>query len=106
MRLGELLGALSLAPDLAAGTPLETSLRTCVLATRLARALGLPEVAEVRRVALLRHLGCTAFAHEAAALAGSDHDLLATFAGVDLANRAAVAGRTLSRLGRDEPFGK
>jgi len=106
MRLGEMLGALSLATDLAAGTPLETSLRTCLLATRLARALGLPELVEVRRVALLRHLGCTAFAHEAAALAGSDHDLLATFAGVDLGSRAAVAGRTLTTLGRDEPLGK
>jgi len=106
MRLGEILGALSLATDLAAGTPLETSLRTCVLATRLARALGLPDLVEVRRVALLRHLGCTAFAHEAAAIAGSDHDLLATFAGVDLGSRAAVAGRTLSKLARAEPIGR
>jgi HD-GYP domain-containing protein (c-di-GMP phosphodiesterase class II) len=106
MRLGEMLGALSLATDLAAGTPLETSLRTCVVATRLARALALPDLVEVRRVALLRHLGCTAFAHEAAALAGSDHDLLATFAGVDLASRTAVASRTLGKLARGEPLGR
>lgn len=42
--LGELLGALSLATDLAAGIPLETSLRTCVLATRLARLVGVVEI--------------------------------------------------------------
>lgn len=41
MRIGELLGALSLATDLAAGLPLETSLRTCVLATRIATSLGI-----------------------------------------------------------------
>jgi len=42
-----------------------------VLATRLARLAGVSapdELAEVRRATLLRHLGCTAFAHEAARL--------------------------------------
>ncbi|HET9990194.1 MAG TPA: HD domain-containing phosphohydrolase, partial [Kofleriaceae bacterium] len=106
VRLGELLGALSLATDLAIGCPLETTLRTCVLATRFARELGLSTVTDVRRVALLRHLGCTAYAHEAGRLAaGNDQDVLAAFAGVDHGLRA-VAGRALSRLAREEPIGK
>src|SRR5258706_8084592 len=106
VRIGELLGALSLATDLGAGMPLETSLRTCVLATRLARRLALPDVIAVRRTTLLRHLGCTAFAHEAARIAGDDHDLLTTFAGVDLTRRAALAGRTMTRLGRGTGFSR
>lgn len=106
MQLGELLGALSLATDLAAGLPLETSLRTCVLATRIARLAGVTEIDEVRRATLLRHLGCTAFAHEAARLGGDDHDLLTTYAAVDRASRGAVVGRTVTHLARDAPLGR
>jgi HD-GYP domain-containing protein (c-di-GMP phosphodiesterase class II) len=106
VRIGELLGALSLATDLGSGNPLETSLRTCVLATRLGRRLALPDINAVRRTALLRHLGCTAFAHEAARIAGDDHELLTTFAGVDITRRAALAGRTMTRLGRGTGFSK
>lgn len=106
MALGELLGALSLATDLAAGLPLETSLRTCVLATRLARRVGVAELDEVRTTTLLRHLGCTAFAHEAARLGGDDHDLLTTYAGVDRTSRGAVVGRTVTHLAREAPLGR
>ena len=106
MRLGELLGALSLATDLAAGLPLETSLRTCVLATRMARMLGVDDVLEVRRATLLRHLGCTAFAHEAARLGGDDHALIAAYAGVDQGSKLAVAGRTIREVGKGGGFGK
>ncbi|HEY0484496.1 MAG TPA: HD domain-containing phosphohydrolase [Kofleriaceae bacterium] len=106
MSLGELLGALSLATDLAAGLPLETSLRTCVLATRLARRVGIAEIDEVRSTTLLRHLGCTAFAHEAARLGGDDHDLLAAYAGIDRTSRGAVVGRTMTHLARDAPLGR
>jgi len=109
VRLGELLGALSLATDLAAGLPLETSLRTCVLATRLARLVGVTEpgaLGEVRSATLLRHLGCTAFAHEAARIGGDDHDLLTTYAGVDRSRRSAVLGRTVTHLAREAPLGR
>jgi HD-GYP domain-containing protein (c-di-GMP phosphodiesterase class II) len=79
-----------------------------VLATRLARAIGVtaPDaIAEVRRATLLRHLGCTAFAHEAAKLVGDDHDLLTTFAGIDPTSMAAIAGRTV-QLARAAPLGR
>jgi HD-GYP domain-containing protein (c-di-GMP phosphodiesterase class II)/DNA-binding CsgD family transcriptional regulator len=69
-----LLGGLSVVTDLGTGAPLEESLRRCVVATRLARAVGCAdlEVSEVVYVSLLQHLGCTAYAHENARLWGDD----------------------------------
>jgi HD-GYP domain-containing protein (c-di-GMP phosphodiesterase class II) len=83
LRLAELMAALSLATDLGMGQPLEQALRTCLIATALGERLGLDgeEQSEVYYVALLRFLGCTADAHEFAALVGGD----------DIAIRAAIA---------------
>lgn len=70
----DLLAALSLATDLGMGKPPETALRSCALATRLARAMDLPEI-DVRDVclgSLLRHLGCTATAAVEAREYGGD----------------------------------
>ncbi len=74
LRLAEILAALSQVTDLGMGQPPETAIRTCLLATGLARQLGLPEheVADVYYTALLQHIGCTAYAHETAAIAGGD----------------------------------
>ena len=85
-RLADVLGALSAATDLAAGVPMETSLRTCVLAAALGAALGLGEAAraDTYYATLLRHLGCTAVSHEAASLAdGDDHALQVRLDGFD-----------------------
>ncbi|HEX6208638.1 MAG TPA: HD domain-containing phosphohydrolase [Actinomycetota bacterium] len=74
LRLADLLVAISVATDLGMGQEPEKAARSCLLATRMARGLGLPE-AEVREVylaTLLRHLGCTATAHEEAHLFGGD----------------------------------
>jgi HD-GYP domain-containing protein (c-di-GMP phosphodiesterase class II) len=73
-RMLGLLGGLSVVTDLGTGAPLEESLRRCVVAARLARAVGCadPEVSEVVYVSLLQHLGCTAYAHESAGLWGDD----------------------------------
>jgi HD-GYP domain-containing protein (c-di-GMP phosphodiesterase class II)/DNA-binding CsgD family transcriptional regulator len=74
LRLADLLAALSLETDLGMGHPPEESMRTCLLATHLARRIGVPEaeVAPVYWTALLMHVGCTAYAHEQAALFGGD----------------------------------
>jgi HD-GYP domain-containing protein (c-di-GMP phosphodiesterase class II)/DNA-binding CsgD family transcriptional regulator len=74
IRLLGLLAGLSLATDLGTGAPVEESLKRCLVATRLARALGCrdSEVADVMYTALLQHLGCTAYAHEGALLWGDD----------------------------------
>src|SRR5690348_16933216 len=74
LRLADLLAALSLATDLGMGLPHETALRVCLLATRLARRMGLHEhqVTDVYFVALLRFVGCTSFAHEESVIFGGD----------------------------------
>lgn len=109
-RLSELLGALSLATDLAAGVPLETSLRTCVVSTWLASRAGLTgePLRAVYYGTLLRHVGCTAWSHEAAEIAaGDDHDLLRTFEGTDHADRRGTVARAVKHLARGaSPFAR
>jgi hypothetical protein len=70
----DLLAGLSLVSDLGMSQPPEESLRSALVATGLARGLDLgeDEVADVFYTALLQHVGCTAFAHETAALLGGD----------------------------------
>lgn len=83
LRLAEFLAALSLATDLGMGQPLEQTLRTCLIALALGQRLGLTpdDLSDVYYVALLRFLGCSADAHEFAAMVGGD----------DIAVRAAIA---------------
>jgi putative nucleotidyltransferase with HDIG domain len=66
LRLADLLAALSVSTDLAMGQPPEKAIRACVVATEIARRLGLPdhEVSDVYYTTLLKHLGCTATSHE------------------------------------------
>jgi HD-GYP domain-containing protein (c-di-GMP phosphodiesterase class II) len=73
-RLLELLGGLSLVTDIGTGSPLEESLKRCLVASRLARTIGCEdsEVSDMLYTALLQHLGCTAYAHEAARVWGDD----------------------------------
>jgi HD-GYP domain-containing protein (c-di-GMP phosphodiesterase class II) len=99
-RLAELLAGLSLATDMGVGVPPETSLRACLVATRLGARLGLAgeRLGAVYYATLLRHIGCTAWAHEAAALVGDDHRLVHAYEGIDPTRPTEVARRTL-RLG-------
>lgn len=73
-RLLGLLGALSVATDMGTGAPLEESLKRSLVASRLARRIGCTddEVREVTYIALLMHLGCTAYSHELAGIFGDD----------------------------------
>jgi HD-GYP domain-containing protein (c-di-GMP phosphodiesterase class II) len=82
-RLADVLGALSAATDLAAGVPLDTALRLCVLTTALGKAYGVEPaaLADLYFAGLLRHLGCTSISHEIAVIGGGD-DLTAQ-AGID-----------------------
>src|SRR6478672_12255350 len=85
-RLAELIGALSLATDIGAGLGMETALRTCWLAVEVGRDLGVKgeDLRDVYYTALLRFIGCTAYAHETAALYGGDDlALLGAFAPID-----------------------
>jgi hypothetical protein len=74
VRLAEVLAALSLASDAGNGFPLEKSLRNAVIAVRLGGRPGLTPgmLSDVYYVALLRSIGCTAYAHETAAWLGGE----------------------------------
>ena len=64
----------TLAQDNAFGQPLESQLRSCLLASWMAEAAGLDEEtrATVYWVALLRFIGCTGHAHEVSTLFGDE----------------------------------
>src|SRR5919198_167665 len=74
VRLAELVAALSLGIDLGFGQPMEHVLRQCLIALRLAEALGLAEEqrAVVYYTALLINVGCHTDAHEQAKWFGDD----------------------------------
>ena len=95
IRLAELTGR---AADAGIGFPPETSLRLCLVAVALARAVGLSdeETRDVYHAALLRHAGCTASAHEETRLAGDEIELRSSIALGD----AGSPGDMLPRLVR------
>ena len=100
LRLAELTAALSLAGDLGMGQPQETTTRSCLLATALAREMGIPDpdLPGVFYTALLQHVGCTAYAYETAGLfGGNDIALRAAGARIDAENHR----ETLKFLTRD-----
>jgi hypothetical protein len=72
LRLAELLVGLSRVADIGMGFEPGEAARAAVIAAHLARALDAPEPSDVYYTALLQHVGCTAYAHEAAALLGGD----------------------------------
>jgi len=105
-RLAELVGALSLATDLAAGFALETALRTSLIAVELARAHGVTGAAlrDIYYTGLLRFIGCTAFSHEQAWYGGGDdlawsHDL----APIDVARPGRMVATIVTQVGRGAP---
>jgi HD-GYP domain-containing protein (c-di-GMP phosphodiesterase class II) len=84
LRMAEVLGSLSLATDLADGFALEKSLRTTVIAMRIAAAIdaSLEARSTTYWTTLLRFVGCTGFAHEEGTryAAGDDRSLRQTLA--------------------------
>ena len=92
LRLGELVATLALAQDNAFGQPLESQLRSCLLATWICEAAGFDD--ELREttywVALLRYVGCTGHAHEVATLFGDEIAIRGQTLVHDAANPAEV----------------
>jgi HD-GYP domain-containing protein (c-di-GMP phosphodiesterase class II) len=72
LRLAELLAGLTLVADLGMGLEPGEAGRGAILAMGIAEAVEAPEPRDVYYTALLQHVGCTAYAHEAAALLGGD----------------------------------
>ncbi|MGH2987141.1 MAG: HD domain-containing phosphohydrolase [Solirubrobacterales bacterium] len=73
VRAAEVVATLCLASDLGMGFPFEHGLQTTVLASRLARRLGVDRETETRSYygSLLAHAGCTIHAHVSADVFGS-----------------------------------
>jgi HD-GYP domain-containing protein (c-di-GMP phosphodiesterase class II) len=92
LRLAELVATLALAQDNAFGQPLESQLRSCLLASWLCDEAGFGE--EVRTdtywVSLLRYIGCTGHAHEVATLFGDEIAIRAQTLVHDAGNPAEV----------------
>jgi HD-GYP domain-containing protein (c-di-GMP phosphodiesterase class II) len=101
LRLAEVLAALSVATDLGTGQAPEKAIRSCLLATELADAAGLPapQVREVYYTALLHHLGCTGPAHELSYLFGDDVQVIAAAESADNASLRDTLG-VLSLAGK------
>jgi hypothetical protein len=70
--LAELLAGLSLVADIGMGLEHGEAARAALVAVELAIAVGAPATSDVYYTTLLQHIGCTAYAHEAAALLGGD----------------------------------
>ena len=83
---------MALAQDNAFGQPLESQLRSCLLATWICDAAGFdPSVHDtVYWVALLRYIGCTGHAHEVATLFGDEIAIRAQTLVHDAGNPAEV----------------
>jgi hypothetical protein len=87
VRRGEVIAALSLATDLAMGQPVEFALKSCVLANRIGRMLGLDaeEQTAIYYQSLLRYIGCNAETDVIAAMFGDEIDFRRDFARIDMA---------------------
>jgi HD-GYP domain-containing protein (c-di-GMP phosphodiesterase class II) len=105
LRLADLLGGLSIVADLGFGLPPETAMRSCLIGTALARELGLAEreVADTFYAALLLHVGCTAFSHEAAAAIGDELTLNSAVARTNLADPSEILRTMIPRATRGRP---
>jgi len=105
LRLAELMAAMSLATDISMGQPMEDGLAVCLLATRLAEGLGMPEPERERvyYTALLRHIGCTADMHVLAAMAGDDVGMRSSFVTVDLGRPVEMLAAMMRHIGRTYP---
>jgi HD-GYP domain-containing protein (c-di-GMP phosphodiesterase class II) len=92
LRLGEFVATLALAQDNAFGQPLESQLRSCLLAAWLSEASGFSK--DIREtaywVAQLRYVGCTGHAHEVATVFGDEIAIRAQTLVHDAANPAEV----------------
>lgn len=72
LRLGELLAGLSLLADMGMGLEPGEAAGAALVAMELAARVDAEEPDDVYYTTLLQHIGCTAYAHEAAAMLGGD----------------------------------
>lgn len=108
-RLASLFGALASSADVASGFHPEKAIRTAIVAARLARAHGLDpgSQSDAYYLALVRFLGCTAFAPEAARYGGgNDLSVGPVMAFIDPSEPLRALGSIVSGVGRGAPLGQ
>jgi HD-GYP domain-containing protein (c-di-GMP phosphodiesterase class II)/predicted DNA-binding protein (UPF0251 family) len=105
LRLADLLGGLSIASDLGFGLPPEEAMRSCLVATALARhrEMDEAEVSDCFYTALLMHLGCSSQAHETVVAFGDDRVTMSAVANTDVADPADIAATFLPEVTRGRP---
>lgn len=88
VRLAELLCPLAAAADAGAALPPDTAQRTALIAIGIGRQLGMPsaQLSNLLYASLLRHIGCSATAHEETRLMGDEQELRSSMTGVDAAS--------------------
>src|SRR4051794_19820473 len=98
LRLAEFVATLALAQDNAFGQPLESQLRSCLLASWMCEEAGFGrEVCkDAYWVALLRYVGCTGHAHEVATVFGDEIAIRAQTLVHDAANPTEVMGDVMA----------
>jgi hypothetical protein len=106
LRCAELLAALSLALDLGLGQLIEHFLRTCLLAVRLGQHMGgsTEDLHDIYYLALIQHLGCTAYADDTAALFGDDLIANAWLIRTDQGQPLEILRAVLQHVGTTEPL--
>jgi HD-GYP domain-containing protein (c-di-GMP phosphodiesterase class II) len=106
VRLADALAGLSRLADLGFGLPAGAALRSCVLATRLARSLDLPaaDVQAAFYTALLHHVGCVGHAYETARLFGDEIAANVAAGRTDAASPTDVLRTFLPALVRGRPI--
>src|SRR3954470_4818979 len=106
LRLAEFVATLALAQDNAFGQPLESQLRSCLLASWICEAAGFEQEVcdDAYWVALLRYVGCTGHAHEVATVFGDEIAIRAQTLVHDAANPTEVMGDvvTFATVGRSD----
>ena len=75
-------------------------MRSCLIATALARRLGVPEseVSDTYYTALLTHVGCSALSHETVAAWGHDQRVLRVAARTNVADPGDIAGTLMPAI--------
>lgn len=92
------------ATDLGNGMPLERTMRTALMSVEVGRNLGLPDrdLSSAFYLALLKAIGCTAFAHEDAQAYGDDIAYRWTYLPVHFGREEEVVAATREHLARGQ----
>ncbi len=102
LRLADLLGGLSIVADLGFGLPPQMAMRSCLVATALARKMNLSDddVRDCFYTALLMHIGCVSVAHESTMAFGDDLVFNKAYSRTNPSDPQDIASRMMPEITR------